>query len=92
MSHIITDARAQAALVLADGKVFTGRSFGAAGMVTAEVVFNTAMTGYQEILATRVRSSRSPILTSATRVSMKRISKAAAWPPPASSSDARARS
>ena len=50
MSHIITDARAQAALVLADGKVFTGRSFGAAGMVTAEVVFNTAMTGYQEIL------------------------------------------
>ncbi len=50
MSHIINDARAQAALVLADGEVFIGRSFGAPGMVTAEVVFNTAMTGYQEIL------------------------------------------
>ena len=50
MSYIITDARAQAALVLADGEVFLGRSFGAAGMVTAEVVFNTSMTGYQEIL------------------------------------------
>ena len=50
MSNIITDKRAQAALVLADGEVFLGRSIGAAGMVTAEVVFNTAMTGYQEIL------------------------------------------
>ena len=50
MSHIINDARAQAALVLADGEVFLGRSFGAEGMVTAEVVFNTSMTGYQEIL------------------------------------------
>ena len=50
LSHIINDARPQAALVLADGEVFLGRSIGAAGMVTAEVVFNTAMTGYQEIL------------------------------------------
>ena len=50
MSHIVNDARAQAALVLADGEVFLGRSFGAEGMVTAEVVFNTSMTGYQEIL------------------------------------------
>lgn len=50
LSNIITDTRAQAALVLADGEVFLGRSMGAAGMVTAEVVFNTAMTGYQEIL------------------------------------------
>ena len=40
----------QAALVLADGTVFRGRSLGAAGTVTAEVVFNTSMTGYQEIL------------------------------------------
>lgn len=50
MSLIITDARSQAALVLADGEVFLGRGFGASGSVTAEVVFNTAMTGYQEIV------------------------------------------
>ena len=39
-----------AALVLADGTVFQGRSVGARGMAVGEVVFNTAMTGYQEIL------------------------------------------
>src|ERR671931_2055816 len=39
-----------AALVLADGTVFHGRSIGAAGIAVGEVVFNTAMTGYQEIL------------------------------------------
>lgn len=50
MSLINTDTRPQAALVLADGEVFLGRGFGAAGSVTAEVVFNTAMTGYQEIV------------------------------------------
>lgn len=50
LSNIITDTRAQAALVLADGETFLGRSMGAPGTVTAEVVFNTAMTGYQEIL------------------------------------------
>lgn len=37
-------------LVLADGRVFTGTSFGHAGLKSGEVVFNTAMTGYQEIL------------------------------------------
>ncbi len=39
-----------AILALADGRVFQGRSFGASGEVTGEVVFNTAMSGYQEIL------------------------------------------
>jgi carbamoyl-phosphate synthase small subunit len=39
-----------AALVLADGTVFHGHSIGAPGMAVGEVVFNTAMTGYQEIL------------------------------------------
>jgi carbamoyl-phosphate synthase small subunit len=39
-----------AALVLADGTVFRGRSIGARGAAVGEVVFNTAMTGYQEIL------------------------------------------
>ena len=40
----------EAILALEDGRVFTGRSLGAAGKVTGEVVFNTGMTGYQEIL------------------------------------------
>src|SRR5947207_6988531 len=39
-----------AKLALADGTVFTGRAFGAAGTTEGEVVFNTSMTGYQEIL------------------------------------------
>jgi len=44
-------SRTQSAiLVLADGSVFRGLSIGADGITTGEVVFNTAMTGYQEIL------------------------------------------
>jgi len=44
-------SRAQPAiLVLADGSVFRGRAIGANGLATGEVVFNTALTGYQEIL------------------------------------------
>ncbi|HET9834738.1 MAG TPA: glutamine-hydrolyzing carbamoyl-phosphate synthase small subunit [Rhodanobacteraceae bacterium] len=39
-----------ALLALADGNVFHGESVGAPGAATGEVVFNTAMTGYQEIL------------------------------------------
>ncbi len=39
-----------ALLVLEDGSVFRGRSIGAEGTAVGEVVFNTAMTGYQEIL------------------------------------------
>jgi len=39
-----------ALLVLADGEVFVGRSIGAPGRTVGEVVFNTALTGYQEIL------------------------------------------
>jgi hypothetical protein len=39
-----------ALLVLEDGSVFHGQSFGAQGTSVGEVVFNTAMTGYQEIL------------------------------------------
>lgn len=40
----------KALLVLKDGTVFEGRSFGADGETLGEVVFNTSMTGYQEIL------------------------------------------
>lgn len=39
-----------AILALADGTVFHGISFGASGLRAGEVVFNTAMTGYQEVL------------------------------------------
>lgn len=41
---------ATAAIVLADGTFFWGRGFGAAGVRAGEICFNTAMTGYQEIL------------------------------------------
>ena len=42
--------RPTACLVLADGSVFYGMGFGAVGETVAELVFNTAMTGYQEIM------------------------------------------
>jgi carbamoyl-phosphate synthase small subunit len=45
-AHVTTAA----VLALEDGTVFHGRSIGAKGNTTGEVVFNTAMTGYQEIL------------------------------------------
>ncbi|MBI1953758.1 MAG: glutamine-hydrolyzing carbamoyl-phosphate synthase small subunit [Candidatus Omnitrophica bacterium] len=41
---------ARAFLALEDGTVFEGESFGAPGEISGEVVFNTSMTGYQEIL------------------------------------------
>ena len=44
------DAGGPALLALADGTVFRGRSIGAPGQSIGEVVFNTAMTGYQEII------------------------------------------
>ena len=37
-------------LALADGTIFRGKSIGASGRVNGEIVFNTSMTGYQEIL------------------------------------------
>ncbi len=40
----------RAVLALADGRVFEGEAFGARGEAIGEVVFNTAMTGYQEVL------------------------------------------
>jgi carbamoyl-phosphate synthase small subunit len=49
-SAALFEARAPALLALADGTVFRGISVGALGTTTGEVVFNTAMTGYQEIL------------------------------------------
>ncbi len=40
----------EAMLALADGRIFRGRAFGAIGETVGEAVFNTAMTGYQEVL------------------------------------------
>jgi carbamoyl-phosphate synthase small subunit len=40
----------KAILALEDGRIFNGRAFGAVGVVGGEVVFNTSMAGYQEIL------------------------------------------
>jgi carbamoyl-phosphate synthase small subunit len=40
----------EAVLLLEDGKTFYGEGFGAEGTVVGEVVFNTAMTGYQEVI------------------------------------------
>ncbi|MFQ5673822.1 MAG: glutamine-hydrolyzing carbamoyl-phosphate synthase small subunit [Nitrospinales bacterium] len=40
----------KALLALADGKVFEGESFGATGEAEGEIVFNTSMTGYQEVI------------------------------------------
>jgi carbamoyl-phosphate synthase small subunit len=50
LSSLIVDARPHAILALADGTIFRGRSIGASGQTAGEVVFNTALTGYQEIL------------------------------------------
>ena len=46
----MSEPRATACLALADGTLFFGRGFGAAGETVAELCFNTAMTGYQEIM------------------------------------------
>lgn len=48
-SALSTD-KPTACLALADGTLFFGRGFGATGQTVAELVFNTAMTGYQEIM------------------------------------------
>ncbi len=46
----MVDMNGQAYLVLEDGSVYAGEPFGAIGTTYGEVVFNTSMTGYQEIL------------------------------------------
>src|SRR5258706_15378243 len=50
MSPPHVPAAPPALLALADGTVFRGTSAGATGLASGEVVFNTAITGYQEIL------------------------------------------
>ncbi len=50
MSTTVVSTTVPAVLVLADGTVFHGIAIGASGNAVGEVVFNTSMTGYQEIL------------------------------------------
>ena len=50
LSQILKNNRPRAVLALADGTLFKGWGFGARGITVGEVVFNTCMTGYQEIL------------------------------------------
>jgi len=58
-----------AKLVLEDGKVFHGNSFGALGQALGEIVFATGMTGYQETLtdpsyAGQITGQKSPLMKS----------------------------
>jgi carbamoyl-phosphate synthase small subunit len=50
LENTVLPVHPKAILALADGTVFTGISIGATGQTTGEVVFNTSITGYQEIL------------------------------------------
>ncbi len=50
MARAMREERSRAIIALEDGAVFEGMSFAAGGEKTGEVVFNTSMTGYQEIL------------------------------------------
>ncbi len=50
MPAAVVPAKPTACLALADGTLFYGRGFGATGQTVAELCFNTAMTGYQEIM------------------------------------------
>ena len=50
MKNLVSSNKPTACLALADGTLFFGNGFGATGEKIAELCFNTAMTGYQEIL------------------------------------------
>ena len=56
--------RTKAQLVTADGAVFTGYSVGVDGVTTGEAVFNTSMTGYQEILTDPSYAGQVVVMTS----------------------------
>jgi carbamoyl-phosphate synthase small subunit len=72
----------KAILALADGTILRGLSIGAPGISTGEVVFNTAITGYQEILTDPSYCRQIVTLTSATQGSTpKTSSRSASWLP-----------
>src|SRR6187401_1140437 len=53
----------EALLALEDGRTFRGKSFGADGEVPGEIVFNTSLTGYQEILTDPSYAGQVVVLT-----------------------------
>ena len=57
-------AATEALLVLEDGSAFRGRSFGASGEAFGEVLFNTAMSGYQEVLTDPSYTRQIVVMTS----------------------------
>jgi carbamoyl-phosphate synthase small subunit len=57
-------SKMRAQLVTADGEVFNGLSVGAEGVTTGEAVFNTSMTGYQEILTDPSYAGQVVVMTS----------------------------
>ena len=59
----MSDVRGDAYLVLEDGSIYPGKRLGAEGITTGEVVFNTSMTGYQEILTDPSYAEQSVTLT-----------------------------
>ena len=58
-----TNIHQPALLALADGTLWPGQSFGAIGQATGEVVFNTSLTGYQEILTDPSYHSQIVVMT-----------------------------
>src|SRR5947209_11274601 len=53
----------QAVLALEDGRIFRGKGYGAPGEARGEVVFNTALTGYQEVFTDPSYSGQIVVLT-----------------------------
>ena len=53
----------EALLALEDGRTFRGKSFGADGEVSGEIVFNTSLSGYQEILTDPSYAGQVVVLT-----------------------------
>ena len=60
----MTETRRPALLCTADGEVFRGRAVGSDGVTTGEAVFNTSMSGYQEIITDPSYSGQVVVMTS----------------------------
>lgn len=65
MADTVGTVGTDAVLMLEDGRSFWGQAFGAAGVALGEVVFNTGMTGYQEILSDPSYSGQLVVMTAA---------------------------
>ena len=58
-----TERRMKAFLILEDGNVFTGTSIGSTREVISEIVFNTSMTGYLEVLTDPSYAGQAVVMT-----------------------------